>query len=98
MLKLDGDFLVNVGLRALPAEAKNRVLRHVYDLLQMRVGERIASELSEEQRPDYREVVRAEYRRLAAELRASALQILGREPPGHQGTAGYLELIPMEAA
>lgn len=53
MFKLDNNFLQELGLGALPAEEKNRMLNHIYETLEMRVGVRLASGMSDAQLDEF---------------------------------------------
>jgi len=48
MFKLDDKFLEDLGLGALPAEQKQAFLQHIYSELEMRVGERLTENMSDE--------------------------------------------------
>jgi len=48
MFKLDDKFLEDLGLGALPAEQKQAFLQHIYSELEMRVGERLTEDMSDE--------------------------------------------------
>jgi hypothetical protein len=49
MLKIDNSLLQEVGLAALPPKEKSDLLKHTYETLEMRVGVRLANQMSEEQ-------------------------------------------------
>ncbi len=49
MFKLDNAFLVEVGLGALSAVEKNKMLNHILETLEMRVGTKLAEQMSNEQ-------------------------------------------------
>lgn len=49
MFKLDNTLLDELGLAALPAEEKNRMLAHIYETLEMRVGMKLAEQMSNDQ-------------------------------------------------
>jgi predicted RNA-binding Zn ribbon-like protein len=49
MLKIDEPMLQQIGLGALPSAEKNSLLKHIYDTLEMRVGMRLADQMSNEQ-------------------------------------------------
>lgn len=49
MIKLDDQLLSDLGLRDLPADHKNVVLRAIYSELQMRVGTTLAGQMSQQQ-------------------------------------------------
>lgn len=57
MFKLDNDFLVSLGLGALPPEEKNKMLAHIYDTLEMRVGMKLAEQMSEQQLSDFEKFI-----------------------------------------
>lgn len=53
MFKLDDNLLQELGLGALPAEDKNRMLAHIYETLEMRVGMRLAEQMTNEQLDEF---------------------------------------------
>lgn len=53
MFKLDNNFLKELGLDGLPAEEKNKMLTHVYETLEMRVGMKLAEQMSDEQLDEF---------------------------------------------
>lgn len=53
MLKIDNSLLVDIGLGALPDTEKNSFLKHVYETLEMRVGIRLADQMSNEQLDEF---------------------------------------------
>ncbi|HSW85146.1 MAG TPA: DUF5663 domain-containing protein [Candidatus Saccharimonadales bacterium] len=53
MLKIDNALLQDVGLGSLPEVEKNSFLRHVYETLEMRVGIRLADQMSNEQLDEF---------------------------------------------
>lgn len=53
MLRIDDNLLQEVGLASLPAEEKNNLLNHIYDTLEMRVGMRLADQMSNEQLSEF---------------------------------------------
>jgi hypothetical protein len=53
MLKIDNTLLDEVGLGALPANEKNSFLKHIYETLEMRVGIRLADQMSNEQLDEF---------------------------------------------
>lgn len=53
MFKLDNNFLKELGLDELPAEEKNKMLAHVYETLEMRVGMKLAEQMSDEQLDEF---------------------------------------------
>jgi len=53
MLKIDNSLLVEIGLDSLPAAEKNSFLKHIYETLEMRVGIRLADQMSNEQLDEF---------------------------------------------
>lgn len=53
MFKLDNAFLEELGLGSLPAIEKNKMLAHIYETLEMRVGMRLAEQMSNEQLDEF---------------------------------------------
>jgi hypothetical protein len=53
MFKLDDNFLTELGLGALPPVEKNKMLAHIYETLEMRVGMRLAEKMSNEQLDEF---------------------------------------------
>jgi len=49
MLQIDNNLLEEIGLGSLPAEEKARMLRHIYETLEMRVGMTLAAQMSDQQ-------------------------------------------------
>lgn len=49
MIKLDDDLLAELGLAALSPEDKKRMLAHIYETLEMRVGMQLAKQMTDEQ-------------------------------------------------
>lgn len=53
MFKLDDNLLKELGLGDLPAEEKNRMLAHIYETLEMRVGMKLAERMTNEQLDEF---------------------------------------------
>jgi Protein of unknown function (DUF5663) len=53
MFKLDDDFLASVGLGAMPAEQKPDMLRHIYETLELRVGMKLAEQMTDAQLDEF---------------------------------------------
>jgi predicted RNA-binding Zn ribbon-like protein len=53
MFKLDDDFLATIGLGALPAEQKPDMLRHIYETLELRVGMKLAEQMTDAQLDEF---------------------------------------------
>src|SRR3989344_5476606 len=53
MFKLDNNLLEDLGLGGLPTEQKNSMLQHIYETLEMRVGMKLADQMSNEQLDEF---------------------------------------------
>lgn len=53
MFKLDDNLLQELGLGALPPEEKNRMLAHIYETLEMRVGMKLAEQMTNDQLDEF---------------------------------------------
>lgn len=53
MFKLDDNLLKELGLGELPAEEKNKMLAHIYETLEMRVGMKLAEKMTNEQLDEF---------------------------------------------
>jgi predicted RNA-binding Zn ribbon-like protein len=53
MFKLDNQLLIELGLGGLPAEEKNRMLAHIYETLEMRVGMKLAEQMTDPQLDEF---------------------------------------------
>lgn len=53
MFKLDENLLKELGLGELPAEEKNKMLAHIYETLEMRVGMKLAEQMTNEQLTEF---------------------------------------------
>lgn len=53
MLKIDNNLLSELGLATLPDTEKNSLLKHIYETLEMRVGMRLADQMSNEQLDEF---------------------------------------------
>ena len=53
MFKLDNALLEELGLGSLPAEEKNRMLAQIYETLEMRVGMKLAEQMTNEQLDEF---------------------------------------------
>ena len=58
-LKLDNNLLEEIGLGALPAEEKSKMLAHIYETLEMRVGVRLAEQMSDQQLDEFETYINA---------------------------------------
>lgn len=55
-MRVDDKFMEEVGLGAMPAEEKKAFMRHAEEELQVRVGQGIGAELTDEQMRDFDEI------------------------------------------
>lgn len=53
MFKLDDNLLRELGLGDLPAVEKNKMLAHIYETLEMRVGMTLAEQMSDDQLKEF---------------------------------------------
>ena len=53
MFQLDDKLLHELGLGNLPASEKNKMLAHIYETLELRVGMRLAEQMSDEQLDEF---------------------------------------------
>jgi hypothetical protein len=53
MLKIDDKMLQDLGLGDLPPEEKKKLLAHVYETLEMRVGMKLASQMTDTQLDEF---------------------------------------------
>ncbi len=53
MLKIDNNLLIEIGLGGLPDAEKSTFLKHVYETLEMRVGVRLADQMSNDQLDEF---------------------------------------------
>ncbi|HWB39030.1 MAG TPA: DUF5663 domain-containing protein [Candidatus Saccharimonadales bacterium] len=59
MLKIDNNLLVELGLGNLPEAEKNSFLRHIYETLEMRVGIRLADQMTNQQLDEFEQYFEA---------------------------------------
>ena len=53
MFKLDNNFLIELGLGSLPPVEKNKMLAHIYETLEMKVGMKLAEQMTNEQLDEF---------------------------------------------
>ena len=53
MFQLDDNLLKELGLGDLPASEKNKMLAHIYETLELRVGMRLAEQMSDAQLDEF---------------------------------------------
>lgn len=59
MIKIDNSLLQEIGLDTLPDEEKDSLLKHIYETLEMRVGMRLADQMSNEQLDEFEQYFEA---------------------------------------
>lgn len=52
-LRIDDSLLAELGLSSLPQEEKTGLLKHIYETLEMRVGMRLADQMSNDQLDEF---------------------------------------------
>ena len=57
MINLDDNLLQEIGLGALPPEEKKKMLAHIYETLEMRVGMELAKQMSDAQLNEFEEFI-----------------------------------------
>ncbi|HEX3568049.1 MAG TPA: DUF5663 domain-containing protein [Candidatus Saccharimonadales bacterium] len=57
MIKLDNDLLTQLGLGALPQDEKKKLLAHVYETLEMRVGVKLAEQMTDAQLDEFEQFI-----------------------------------------
>lgn len=53
MFQLDDNLLKELGLGGLPAEEKNKMLAHIYETLELRVGMKLAEKMTDAQLDEF---------------------------------------------
>lgn len=53
MFQLDNNLLIELGLGELPPAEKNKMLAHIYETLELRVGMNLASQMSDAQLDEF---------------------------------------------
>jgi predicted RNA-binding Zn ribbon-like protein len=90
MFKLDDNLLQELGLGALPPDEKNKMLGHIYETLEMRVGMKLAEKMSNEQLDEFESFI-------DKNDEAGALKWLESNFPDYkQVVADQLELLKAE--
>ena len=57
MIKLDDNLLNEIGLTSLSPEDKKKMLAHIYETLEMRVGMRLAEQMSDAQLDEFEQFI-----------------------------------------
>jgi uncharacterized protein DUF5663 len=79
MIKLDDRLLAELGLMDLPAEHRRKLLRVMYEELELRVGTALASQMTDRQLDDFEQFINGEDD-------SGALAWLERELPHYKET------------
>ena len=58
MIKLDDNLLTELGLQSLPTEDKKALLRHIYEVLEMRVGTTLARQMTDAQLDEFESFIK----------------------------------------
>lgn len=53
MFRLDDNLLQELGLGALPSDEKNKMLAHIYETLELRVGMKLAEQMTDAQLDEF---------------------------------------------
>lgn len=85
-LKLDDNFLQDIGLGDMPDDQKQPFLQHVLETLELRVGTRLSEGLSEAQLAEFEELTPApgDTQEAAQAKQAQALQWLETNRPNYK--------------
>ena len=59
MLKLDNKFLDELGLSELPSDEKKKMLAHIYETLELRVGTKLAERMTDAQLDEFEKLAEA---------------------------------------
>ncbi len=85
MFKLDNNLLEELGLGQLPVAEKNKMLAHIYQTLEMRVGMRLAEKMSDEQLDEFERFIDGDL--------DYARQYLDNHLPGWQQQPDYVNQV-----
>lgn len=99
MFKLDNNLLEELGLGSLPASEKNMMLRHIYETLELRVGMKLAEQMSSQQLDEFEQLMplATDGADEKAQKEAAALSWLGTNFPNYkQVVADELERLKGE--
>lgn len=99
MFKLDDNLLRELGLGDLPPQEKNRMLQHIYETLEMRVGMRLAEGMSNQQLDEFEKLMPlpSDTEEMRRQKEQQALQWLETNFPNYkQVVADELEKLKSE--
>lgn len=57
MLKIDDNLLQELGLHTLPVDERNKLLSQIYETLELRVGMKLAENMSDEQLDEFEKFI-----------------------------------------
>ena len=57
MIKLDDNLLIELGLGSLPPDEKKKMLAHIYETLEMRVGMKLAEQMTDAQLDEFEQFI-----------------------------------------
>ncbi|GAC1388347.1 MAG: hypothetical protein NVS1B7_3050 [Candidatus Saccharimonadales bacterium] len=90
MFKLDDNLLKELGLGELPPEEKNRMLAQIYETLELRVGMKLAEQMTNEQLDEFEGYI-------DRQDEAGALKWLETNFPNYKAVVGQeLETLKVE--
>jgi len=89
MFKLDDAFLAEVGLSALPSDDKRKMLAHIYETLELRVGTKLAQNMTDAQLSEFEQL-------MDANNEAGALKWLETNVPNYKEVVSS-ELMTLKA-
>jgi len=88
MLKLDNKFLDELGLSELPSDEKKKMLAHIYETLELRVGTKLAERMTDAQLD--------EFEKLAEDEQASLQWLEANAPNYREVVMSQLEALKEE--
>ena len=96
MFKLDDNFLQDIGLGTLPQGQKAQMLRDIYETLELRVGMRLAEQMSDEQLDEFEALLPDEKTGRAGDDKAALSWLETNFPHYKQLVAEELEKLKNE--
>jgi len=84
MFQLDDKFLEEIGLNQLPEEQKKPFLQHIYDELELRVGTKLSSGMSDDQLTEFESIIERKD--------AVVVAWLAKYSPDYHNDEGFIKL------
>jgi hypothetical protein len=86
MFKLDNNLLIELGLGSLPPKEKNMMLKHIYDTLEVRVGMKLAEQMSSDQLNEFEQLMplATDNNEIKAQKEKDAFNWLGTNFPNYK--------------